>query len=93
MVRSRLSEASRLLDPSGPRRPYVPPQAAGWDRGFESGSLQRRVTGEPFLSEIKSSSRLRNQNGAIYLSAPLVYRHSKPMTLAIFHSSHLGRAR
>ena len=26
------------------------------------------------LSEIESSSRLRNQNGAIYLSAPLIYR-------------------
>src|SRR6516164_10516169 len=26
------------------------------------------------LSEIESSSRLRHQNGAIYLSAPLVYR-------------------
>jgi magnesium transporter len=26
------------------------------------------------LSEIESSSRLRHQNGAIYLSAPLIYR-------------------
>ena len=26
------------------------------------------------LSEIETSSRLRHQNGAIYLSAPLVYR-------------------
>jgi hypothetical protein len=26
------------------------------------------------LGEIESSSRLRHQNGAIYLSAPLVYR-------------------
>ena len=34
------------------------------------------------LSEIESSSRLRNQNGAIYLSAPVVYRSDadQPLT-------------
>jgi magnesium transporter len=34
------------------------------------------------LSEIESSSRLRSQNGAIYMSAPLVYRadSDQPMT-------------
>jgi magnesium transporter len=32
------------------------------------------VPSMPDLSEIESSSRLRNQNGAIYLSAPLVYQ-------------------
>jgi len=30
------------------------------------------------LSEIESSSRLRHQNGAIYLSAPLIYRSADP---------------
>jgi magnesium transporter len=30
------------------------------------------------LSEIESSSRLRDQNGAIYLSAPLIYRSADP---------------
>jgi magnesium transporter len=30
------------------------------------------------LSEIESSSRLRHQNGAIYLSAPLIYRGGDP---------------
>jgi magnesium transporter len=34
------------------------------------------------LSEIESSSRLRNQNGAIYLSAPLVYRADSDQPLA-----------
>ena len=28
-------------------RTDVPPAALGWDRGFESGSLQRRVSNEP----------------------------------------------
>src|SRR5712691_8698520 len=32
------------------------------------------VPGIADLSEIESSSRLRNRNGAIYLSAPLLYR-------------------
>ena len=32
------------------------------------------VPGIEDLSEIESSSRLRHQNGAIYLSAPLIYR-------------------
>jgi magnesium transporter len=37
------------------------------------------------LSEIESSSRLRNQNGAIYLSAPLVYRADadQPLTTPV----------
>ena len=37
------------------------------------------------LSEIESSSRLRNQNGAIYLSAPLVYRAAsdQPLTTPV----------
>ena len=37
------------------------------------------------LSEIESSSRLRNQNGAIYLSAPLVYRadSDQPLTTPV----------
>ncbi|HUC71045.1 MAG TPA: magnesium transporter CorA family protein [Stellaceae bacterium] len=37
------------------------------------------------LSEIESSSRLRNQNGAIYLSAPLVYRadSNQPLTTPV----------
>src|SRR5215472_2069252 len=30
------------------------------------------------LSEIESSSRLRHQDGAIYLSAPLIYRSADP---------------
>jgi len=34
------------------------------------------------LSEIESSSRLRNQNGAIYLSAPLIYRADSDQPLA-----------
>ena len=34
------------------------------------------------LSEIESSSRLRNQNGAIYLSAPLIYRADRDQPLA-----------
>jgi magnesium transporter len=37
------------------------------------------------LSEIESSSRLRNRNGAIYLSAPLVYRarSDQPLTTPV----------
>src|SRR6516164_7181584 len=37
------------------------------------------------LSEIESSSRLRNQNGAIYLSAPLIYRaeEDQPITTPV----------
>lgn len=37
------------------------------------------------LSEIESSSRLRNQNGAIYLSAPVVYRSDadQPLTTPV----------
>jgi magnesium transporter len=37
------------------------------------------------LSEIESSSRLRNQNGAIYLSAPLIYRaeSDQPLTTPV----------
>ena len=37
------------------------------------------------LSEIESSSRLRHQNGAIYLSAPLVYRaeSDQPLTTPV----------
>jgi magnesium transporter len=37
------------------------------------------------LSEIESSSRLRNQNGAIYLSAPMVYRANsdQPLTTPV----------
>jgi magnesium transporter len=37
------------------------------------------------LSEIESSSRLRNQNGAIYLSAPFIYRadSDQPMTTPV----------
>ena len=37
------------------------------------------------LSEIESSSRLRNQNGAIYLSAPLVYHadSDQPLTTPV----------
>jgi magnesium transporter len=37
------------------------------------------------LSEIESSSRLRNRNGAIYLSAPLVYRADgdQPLTTPV----------
>lgn len=37
------------------------------------------------LSEIESSSRLRNRNGAIYLSAPLVYRDpsDRPVTTPV----------
>jgi len=37
------------------------------------------------LSEIESSSRLRHQNGAIYLSAPLIYRADtdQPMTTPV----------
>jgi magnesium transporter len=37
------------------------------------------------LSEIESSSRLRNQNGAIYLSAPLIYRaeSDQPLTMPV----------
>jgi magnesium transporter len=37
------------------------------------------------LSEIESSSRLRNQNGAIYLSAPLVHRadSDQPLTTPV----------
>ena len=37
------------------------------------------------LSEIESSSRLRNQNGAIYLSAPLIYRadDDQPVTTPV----------
>ena len=37
------------------------------------------------LSEIESSSRLRNHNGAIYLSAPLVYRadSDQPLTTPV----------
>jgi magnesium transporter len=37
------------------------------------------------LSEIESSSRLRNQNGAIYLSAPMVYRadSDQPLTTPV----------
>ena len=34
------------------------------------------------LSEIESSSRLRTQNGAIYLSAPLIYRADSDQPLA-----------
>src|SRR6516165_6046928 len=34
------------------------------------------------LSEIESSSRLRNRNGAIYLSAPLIYRADSDQPLA-----------
>jgi magnesium transporter len=37
------------------------------------------------LSEIESSSRLRNRNGAIYLSAPLIYRadSDQPLTTPV----------
>ena len=37
------------------------------------------------LSEIESSSRLRNHNGAIYLSAPMVYRAEadQPLTTPV----------
>jgi magnesium transporter len=37
------------------------------------------------LSEIENSSRLRNQNGAIYLSAPLVYHadSDQPLTTPV----------
>jgi magnesium transporter len=37
------------------------------------------------LSEIESSSRLRHQNGAIYLSAPLIYRadSDQPLTTPV----------
>ena len=37
------------------------------------------------LSEIESSSRLRHQNGAIHLSAPLVYRaeSNQPLTMPV----------
>jgi magnesium transporter len=37
------------------------------------------------LSEIESSSRLRHQNGALYLSAPLVYRadSDQPLTTPV----------
>src|ERR1700751_1740991 len=38
------------------------------------------------LSEIESSSRLRHQNGAIYLSAPLIYRGAdtdQPLTTPV----------
>jgi magnesium transporter len=37
------------------------------------------------LSEIESSSRLRNQSGAIYLSAPLVHRadSDQPLTTPV----------
>ena len=35
--------------------------------------------------ELESSSRLRNQNGAIYLSAPLIYRadDDQPITTPV----------
>jgi magnesium transporter len=37
------------------------------------------------LSEIESSSRLRNKNGAIYLSAPFIYRaeDDRPVTTPV----------
>ena len=43
------------------------------------------VPGIADLSEIESSSRLRNRNGAIYLSAPLVYRadSDQPLTTPV----------
>jgi magnesium transporter len=43
------------------------------------------VPGIEDLSEIESSSRLRSQNGAIYLSAPLVYRADgdQPLTTPV----------
>jgi magnesium transporter len=43
------------------------------------------VPGIGDLSEIESSSRLRNRNGAIYLSAPLIYRsdEDQPITTPV----------
>jgi magnesium transporter len=43
------------------------------------------VPGIDDLSEIESSSRLRNRNGAIYLSAPLIYRaeDDQPLTTPV----------
>jgi magnesium transporter len=43
------------------------------------------VPGIADLSEIESSSRLRNRNGAIYLSAPLIYRadSDQPLTTPV----------
>jgi magnesium transporter len=49
---------------------------------FVERTIGLRVPRIEDLSEIESSSRLRNQNGAIYLSAPVVYRSDadQPLT-------------
>jgi len=47
------------------------------------------------LSEIESSSRLRSQNGAIYLSAPLIYRadSNQPLTTPVGGTAAAARRR
>jgi magnesium transporter len=52
---------------------------------FVTRTTGLHVPGIEDLSEIESSSRLRHQNGAIYLSAPLVYRadSDQPLTTPV----------
>jgi hypothetical protein len=49
--RARRSAPSRSTSLAWSEAECVPPLAAGWDRRFESGSLQRRVRCEPIFSQ------------------------------------------
>jgi magnesium transporter len=55
------------------------------ETGFVKRTTGLDVPSIEDLSEIESSSRLRHQNGAIYLSAPLIYRadDDQPLTTPV----------
>ena len=56
-----------------------------WTRSHVERTTGLDVPSIGDLSEIESSSRLRNRNGAIYLSAPLIYRadSDQPLTTPV----------
>jgi magnesium transporter len=87
------SRAGRGERPADPASASLPANVAWIDLlrpepdevAFVARTTGLHVPGIDDLSEIESSSRLRNQNGAIYLSAPLVYRadSDQPLTTPV----------
>jgi magnesium transporter len=87
------SRAGRGEQPADPAEASLPTNVAWIDLvkpdpnevAFVQRTISLDVPSTADLSEIESSSRLRNRNGAIYLSAPLVYRadSDQPLTTPV----------
>jgi Mg2+ and Co2+ transporter CorA len=84
------SSAERRQRPADLATERLPGNVVWIDLLREEVAFVKRTTGLDVptvanLSEIESSSRLRNENGVLYLSAPLIYRadSNQPLTTPV----------